>query len=424
MNNKVIRPLAVFAVAFAALGMAAPSAQIATAFPPTSGPICTSNPTNTFTLTAKSGVVGVPDGNTIYMWSYALGSGDFQLPGPLLCVTQGSTVTVTLNNELSEPVSVLFPGIENVQVGGNAAQPQFDGGGNLTSLTNAAAPNGSVTYTFVVAEPGTYLYHSGTDMAKQVQMGLYGAMIVRPAANANWAYNRADTQFDPNNEYVLLLSEVDPDLHAAVENNQPYDFTALHNRYWMINGRSFPDTIAPNGAPWLPSQPYGSLIHMYPNSGSNALPVLARYLSVGTKHHPLHPHGNHGRVIGRDGKVLEGSAAQDLAYEKFLVMAGAGQTWDVTYVWQDAEGWNPDTNPIPVTSYQQQNLTQGEYFGSPYLGTKDELPIGTTGLNECGEYYHMWHSHALNESANYEAAFGGMMTFQRIDPPLPNQCNN
>jgi hypothetical protein len=45
-----------------------------------------------------------------------------------------------------------------------------------------------------------------------------------------------------------------------------------------------------------------------------------------------------------------------------------------------------------------------------------------TSYNECGEYYHVWHSHALNEAANWDAGFGGMFTLERIDPPLPNTC--
>ena len=32
-----------------------------------------------------------------------------------------------------------------------------------------------------------------------------------------------------------------------------------HPRYWLINGRGFPDSIADNGASWLPTQPYGAL---------------------------------------------------------------------------------------------------------------------------------------------------------------------
>ena len=37
--------------------------------------------------------------------------------------------------------------------------------------------------------------------------------------------------------------------------------------------------------------------------------------------------------------------------------------------------------------------------------------------NECGEYYHIAHSHALYQATNYGASFGGMMTLFRIDPP-------
>ncbi len=42
--------------------------------------------------------------------------------------------------------------------------------------------------------------------------------------------------------------------------------------------------------------------------------------------------------------------------------------------------------------------------------------------NECGEYYHVAHSHALDQATNYGASFGGMMTLIRIDPPTPNNC--
>ncbi len=125
----------------------------------------------------------MPDGNSIFAWSYANGNGDFQFPGPELCVTEGDTVTIILNNTLPEPVSIMFPGIDNVQANGVPAQPTFTGG-SLTSLVPAAAANnGSVTYSFVAGRPGTFLYESGTDVGKQVQMGLFGAHD-RPAARA------------------------------------------------------------------------------------------------------------------------------------------------------------------------------------------------------------------------------------------------
>ena len=54
---------------------------------------------------------------------------------------------------------------------------------------------------------------------------------------------------------------------------------------------------------------------------------------------------------------------------------------------------------------------------SGYLGTKNPLPPNITSNNECGEYYHVAHSHALEQATNYGATFGGMMTVFRIDPP-------
>jgi FtsP/CotA-like multicopper oxidase with cupredoxin domain len=393
-----------------------------------SGIVCTAGTlaggTRSFTLYTNRGYVSIPDGNTIFMWSYALGAsgGVFQLPGPTLCANQGETVSVRLVNTLSEPSSIVFPGQQGATANGSSVQPQFDTSGRLTSLVQAAsAGGGSMTYRFVASQAGTYIYESGTNPVKQIQMGLYGALVIRPAGHPEWAYD-ASTRFNPDTEYVMLLSEVDPDLHSAVERAKPYDPTAYHPRYWMINGRSFPDTIAPNGAPWLPSQPYGAFVHIQPyDAVTNPYPALVRYLNVGSLNHPFHPHGNHGRVIARDGRLLAGPAGEDLSYEKFLVLVGAGQTWDATYDWTDVEMWNPSTNPIPVTVPQLQNLTFKDgatwYSGSPYLGYQDELPAGTTSFNECGEYYQVWHSHALQEAANFDAGFGGMLTLQRIDPP-------
>ncbi|MBI5030106.1 MAG: multicopper oxidase domain-containing protein [Chloroflexi bacterium] len=396
------------------------------AAPPQSGLVCTTgaSPNPNFTLTTRADYITLPDGNTVLMWSFAPGNGSFQYPGPNLCVQQGDTVTITLNNTLSEPVSLMFPGMENVQANGVPSQPQFNAG-TLASLAPTAPTGGSATYSFVASQPGTYLYESGTSMGKQVQMGLFGALIVRPSIGAQYAYD-ASTRFNPAAEFIMLFSEIDPALHQAVERNQPYNVTTYHPRYWMINGRAFPDTIAPNNAAWLIGQPYGALVHIRPRDASNPDPALVRYLNVGNLNHPFHPHGNHGRVIARDARVLRGPAAQDLSYEKFAVTIGAGQTWDALYDWADAEGWKPNTNPIPVVIPQLQNLQFKDnatwYSGSPYLGYQDDLPSGVVSYNECGEYYMVWHSHALNEAANFDAGFGGMMTLQRIDPPLPNAC--
>ena len=286
-------------------------------------------------------------------------------------------------------MSIVFPGQENVTANGAPSQPQFTGGA-LTSLAQAAQPNGgTVTYSFTASKPGTFLYESGggqktsgtpslySSPQVQVRMGLFGALIVRPAGHPDWVYGRADSQFNPNTEFLVLLSEIDPYLNAKVlKGTAAFNMNTYKPRYWLINGRQFPDSIADNFASWLPSQPYGSLATIHPKDASNPWPAVDRYLSVGTVDYPFHPHGNNGKVIGRDGTPLAAGAGEDMSFDKFSVNIGPGQTWDVLFDWKDNEDYSP-ANPVPVTYPDLQNLTIGAFYsGSPYLGVQEAHAAG------------------------------------------------
>ena len=381
---------------------------------PKIGMVCTpgtvSGSEHTFNLVANTGYISTPDGNTVFMWSYANAdgpdNGHFQSPGPVLCVTQGQTVVVNLTNALPEPTSIVFPGQDApVTAAGGAA-------GLLT--TEAAATNGTVSYSFTAGSPGTYLYESGSNISKQVEMGLYGALVVRPAAGANFAYDSAATQFDPSREFLMLFNEIDPDLHHAVETGGTYDVNALHNRYFAINGREFPDTVQDNSSVLLPNQPYGALVRIQPNSASNPQPALIRMLNAGLLNHPFHPHGNHTKEIAQDGRLIAPT-------EHFGESIGSGQTLDFLLRWDDVDSWNPANNPFPVAppNYRNVFFKDGNtyYSGSPYLGYTGTLPTGTVTQNVCGEWYFPLHSHALNEFTNFDEGFGGMGTLLRVDPP-------
>jgi len=392
---------------------------------PRVGIVCTEDAgttTPSFTLTAKTGYIALPDATTMFMWGYSNGSDGFQHPGPVLCVNEGDTVTVVLQNTLSEAVSIMFPGQENVLANGTPAQPQFSGT-TLTSLTNTAAANGgSVTYSFVASNPGTYLYESGTNPEKQVRMGLFGALIVRPTMGSDFAYNRPEDQFNPDEEFMVLLSEIDPYQHQAAQVGANFNMNNYQARYWLINGRGFPDSIADNGASWLPTQPYGALAQVAEHDPDNPtdFPGMARYLNVGTDDYPFHPHGNNGLVIGRDGYPLAGPGPgnEDLSFEKFAINIGPGQTWDVIFKWYDAEHYDPVTNTVPVTVPSMANQSIGVFYsGSPYLGTQEALPSGTPTLNQCGEYYIISHNHALYQIVSWGVNMTGPITYMRIDPP-------
>jgi FtsP/CotA-like multicopper oxidase with cupredoxin domain len=392
-------------------------------------------PNPTYTLTATDGYIQLPDGNITYMWGYALDGGAFQHPGPVLCVNQGDTVTVVLNNtgpyKLPDPVSIMFPGQVGVTANGAPVQPQYTAG-LLTSLVDTAPSGGSVTYTFTADSAGSYIYESGTNPEKQVRMGLFGALVVRPAVvpaggvstnAADYAFNRADSQYTPTEEFMVLLSEIDPYQHQAVENLENFNLNNYQVRYWLINGRGFPDSIADNGSPFLPDQPYGALARITPyNTTTHPFPGAIRYLNVGSEEFPFHPHGNNGLVIGRDGRPLAGAAGEDLSFEKFAINIGPGQTWDVLFRWNDAENYS-EANPVPVTIPQVNNQEFGMFYsGSPYLGKTGTLPPGASTLNECGEYYIISHNHALYQITSWGVNMTGPITYVRVDPPKPNAC--
>ena len=126
-----------------------------------------------FNLTAKDGYITLGDGDSLLAWGYANGAGPMQYPGVTMIVNQGDLVTVRLSNKLSVPVSIVFPGQKNVTASGGVA-------GLLTREVPPDNGATTVTYRFIATHAGTYLYQSGTRPDLQVEMGLVGALIVRP----------------------------------------------------------------------------------------------------------------------------------------------------------------------------------------------------------------------------------------------------
>ncbi|MEW5932854.1 MAG: multicopper oxidase domain-containing protein [Bacillota bacterium] len=377
----------------------------------------------TINLWVKDGYLSTPDGNSIYFWGFSASpDGPAQVPGPHIVVQQGEQVTVNLMNTLPlEPVSIVFPGQWPVWVGGRLARPQYDPAGNLVSFADHAPPDrGVISYTFTPERPGTFLYESGTHPHKQVPMGLYGALVVRPADYdpADPAHKTAygfgtDTEFD--REYLLITGEIDPELNNAVGEGRPYLVPKFRPRYWTLNGRCAPDTMLPDRVPHLPHQPYGSMVMGLPGEK-----ILIRLAGAGVDNHPVHPHGNHVRVVGTDGRLLRNDGT-DLSGRRFTVLVGAGQTWDLVFSWTGL-GFTPE-NPIPTVLPNRRNLGVGDagwtlWSGSPYLGQKGDIPVAVVSFNEFGEYYFMLHAHEEHKITNWGEFPGGMMSMIAIYPSL------
>ena len=406
-------------------------------------------PGTSFQLTASEGYISIADGGSVYSWGYSL-DGQMQLPGPTLIVDAGATVTVTLTNGLPAAagnVSIVFPG-QDVSISETDQGVQGE-------LTHEAPSGGTVTYTFTASNPGTYQYHSGTQPDLQVEMGLYGALIVRPnatdlaaaacaapsytdATHASAAYAHPDTCFD--REYLFLLSEIDIDIHQAAELQAGgagpivLPAGAYHSEYWLMNGRAAPDTMAAAGDALLTSQPYNILPRMHPGEK-----LLIRLVSAGREMHPFHTHGNHARVLARDGRLLTsepGGAGQLAGPLLFTIPSVPGGTVDAIFEWTGKElGWDmyghaptdplephewaPDHGrPIPVDLPSLSSLAFGGFYsGSPYLGALGSLPPGEGGLNPDAGFTYMWHSHNERELVNNDVFPGGMMTMLIVEAP-------
>jgi FtsP/CotA-like multicopper oxidase with cupredoxin domain len=439
-----------------------------------------------FTLVAKAGYISAADGGSIYNWGYALrtASGEqMQYPGPTLIVNEGDRVEVTLINELPTNVSIIFPGQDDVIateftnlnrptgcIGGppserSALWGTASAGNAVGNLVREARPRGCVKYSFIASRPGTYMYHSGTQMGVQVEMGLFGALIVRPSGAPGQAYDHPGTRFD--REHLLVLSEIDPVWHEEVRRQaeavvlpstngtfkwsvNTAGFPARNPLYWFINGRTAPDTMTEPFAPHLPAQPYNALPRMHPGER-----LLLRMVNAGRDLHPFHHHGNNTWTIAVDGRMLASSpaAGPDLARSDNTLRMIPGQTVDAIYQWTGAGlGWDiygiqcdntlPAANPascdavyanldprmrhqlpsdrgrpLPTALPSTLELTFGDmYSGSPFLGRSGEVPVGAGKLAAGGAYYHMFHSHNEREIINNGVFPGGMMTMVVIEP--------
>lgn len=428
--KRIGGPLALAAAFLLGAAGAAPAAV-----PGLSGPV--------INLTATDGYILTPDANSIYMWGFAPTGGRMQYPGPTMLLAEDVAVTVNLTNRLAVPVSILFPGQGTVTTTGGA--PGL--------LTAEAPPGGTVSYTFTPAEPGTYAYYSGSRSDLQIEMGLLGAIVVRPtgydAANpATWqAYAHADSLYD--HEYLFLITEIDPDIHNMAERGtlERIDTAGYFPVYWLLNGRAAPDTMADANVPWLPNQPYNCMPQAHPGER-----LLMRMVGGGRDLHPFHTHGNHHNVIARNGRLLGSAPAvgADNAEAAFTSTVFPGQTLDAIYSWTgEGLGWDAygHVNPVdplrlgadcvtdgvalapgelltdhckrlPVVLPDQQELTFGPWYsGTPYLGSAGSLPPGDGGLNPNSGFFFMFHSHNEKEITNFDIFPGGMLTMMDIEPP-------
>jgi FtsP/CotA-like multicopper oxidase with cupredoxin domain len=373
-------------------GLACAAATVHAAVPGITG--------TSFALQANQGYSSQPDGMQIYSWGYGCATGvtptfapavfnppvglgfcpAMQLPGPTLIVTEGQIVTVTLTNNLpaaAGSTSIVFTGFTKSTSSATPGSVTTTGG-TQGLLAMEAAHGATVTYTLnTTGKAGTHAYYSGTQPDLQVEMGMYGAIVVLPktpgvapgstAASpcvalgsrlqggleyrlAPAAYDHPATCYDV--EYLWQWGEIDPVIHSQAEAQVKANPTCTaargclsvvtepyHPRYFVINGRSMPDDMDADYAPNYPAQPYNGNPHMHPLDQ-----VLIRTIGQGRWEHPFHEHANHVRILARDGNLMLSQTDQTKlaglmmfntdtwpgqAFDGIFYWSGKGLSWDI-----------------------------------------------------------------------------------------------
>ena len=341
-------------------------------------------------------------------------------PGPMMSIDEDDELFLTLSNvgmimrpDLFEQHTIHFHGYPN-------ASSFFDGVPDASVAINIA---GSFTYYYTAPDAGTYFFHCHITPPEHLQMGMEGQLYVRPRQNrvaagqdlgaalltanknnpgangvscsdilctgqtplpatanpatgisgvvqpvsgAKYAYNDGDGSTRYDVEYPIQLMGFDPNFHYIGMTFNPEAFVDMKDKYFLMSGRSYPDTVNPAPISTLGAdgvqriaQPQPTLITLA--QGQRALLRISD-LNI-TEFHTLSTVGIPMLVIAEDARLLRDMAGKNMYYTSNSVTLGGGESRDVIL---DAS-----------------NVPKGTYF------------LYTTNLD-----------HLSNDAEN----FGGMMT--------------
>jgi FtsP/CotA-like multicopper oxidase with cupredoxin domain len=269
--------------------------------------------TRNFTLYIRSTQIKTPDGQTIWAFGYTdEPNGPAKIPGPTIAVNQGDTVNITLIDDKDPTKTKYNPDGDGhtIHLHGLDMPSAMDGDPMTAPGGHSVLQGTKFLYHFVAKYPGTYWYHCHEGAAEHIQMGMYGALVIRPRGQANVAYPGTPSF---NKEYTFLLSDMDrtghnQDYSTLYQGADEYNWTNYHPNYFFINGKAWPDTM------------------MDPNDNVNATvgqAVLIRLINTGYVWHSLHSHGFHMLVVGSDGRKL------DTPYYKDTLSVGPAERYEV-----------------------------------------------------------------------------------------------
>jgi FtsP/CotA-like multicopper oxidase with cupredoxin domain len=305
------------------------------------------------------------------------------IPAPLMALDEDDEFFLTLTNvgmimrpDLFEQHTVHFHGYPN-------ASAFYDGVPDASVAINIGA---SFTYYYLAPDAGTYFWHCHITPPEHLQMGMVGQMYVRPrqnrvlsggslyaalqqqeldlrtkcdsntdilcsnplprvntnatrAATGNYAYNDGDGSTYYDVEYPIQIHGFDPNFHFVGMTFNPEGFSDMKDKYFLLNGRSYPDTVtagpmqttSADGASHF-SQPLPAIISI--PAGKKALLRISD-LDV-TEFQTLASLGIPMKVIAINAKLLRDQAGNNLYYNTNSITLGGGESLDVIL---DATGY-------------------------------------------------------------------------------------
>jgi len=332
--------------------------------------------------TASAGLAPRIDGHVDPRPIMDVGVMNGNIPAPLMAIDEDDEFFLTLTNvgmimrpDLFEQHTVHFHGYPN-------ASAFYDGVPDASVAINIGA---SFTYYYLAPDAGTYFWHCHITPPEHLQMGMVGQLYVRPrqdrvpstttlyaalqaqqldlrtacnsatdilcsnplpavntgltgaatiptGGTSGYAYNDGDGSTYYDVEYPIQIHGFDPNFHFVGMTFNPEGFTDMKDKYFLLNGRSYPDTVTPgplatqstDGTMHF-SQPLPSIINIV--AGQKALLRISD-LDV-SEYQTLASLGIPMKVIGYNAKLLRDQAGNNLYYNTNSITLAGGESLDV-----------------------------------------------------------------------------------------------
>ena len=304
------------------------------------------------------------------------------IPAPLMALDEDDEFFLTLTNvgmimrpDLFEQHTVHFHGYPN-------ASSFYDGVPDASVAINIG---GSFTYYYLAPDAGTYFWHCHITPPEHLQMGMVGQIYVRPRQNRvalgtslytalstqqgdlrtkcdsntdilcsnplpltntgatqstdvltgqpyKYAYNDGDGSTAYDVEYPIQIHGFDPNFHFVGMTFNPEGFVDMKDKYFLLNGRSYPDTVT--AGPLATISADGAMHYSQPLSSIISIPagkkLLLRISDLDvTEYQTLASLGIPMRVIAINAKLLRDQAGNNLYYTTNSITLGGGESLDV-----------------------------------------------------------------------------------------------